>query len=109
MKKKNQEIVNDYLIDYDLFNVEEIVKIINFMHLIEDTRKKKIKKELLIEKYNEYRKILNNKSLEKQYDQMLFKKSGVSIYEVMKNILKWEIIRVLVFFNISIIRRIFNS
>ena len=44
MKKKNQEIVNDYLIDYDLFNVEEIVKIINFMHLIEDTRKKKIKK-----------------------------------------------------------------
>lgn len=88
MKKKNQEIVNDYLIDYDLFNVEEIVKIINFMHLIEDTRKKKIKKELLIEKYNEYRKILNNKSLEKQYDQMLFKKSGVSIYEVMKNILK---------------------
>lgn len=109
MKKKNQEIVNDYLIDYDLFNVEEIVKIINFMHLIEDTRKKKIKKELLIEKYNEYRKILNNKSLEKQYDQMLFKKSGVSIYEVMKNILKWEIIRVLIFFNISIIRRIFNS
>jgi len=41
MKKKDQEIVNDYLIDYDMFSVEEIVKIINFMKLIEDTKEKK--------------------------------------------------------------------
>ena len=88
MKKKDQEIVNDYLIDYDMFSVEEIVKIINFMKLIEDTKRKKVNKELLKTKYNEYRTILNNKSLEKQYDKMLLKKSNISIYEVMKNILK---------------------
>ena len=87
MKKKDQEIVNDYLIDYDMFNVEEIVKIISFMKLIEDTKRKKVSKQLLIEKYNEYRTILNNETLEKQYDKMLLKKSNVSIYDTMKNII----------------------
>ena len=87
MKKKDQEIVNDYLIDYDMFTVEEIVKIIGFMKLIEDTKRKKVSKQLLIEKYNEYRTILNNKTLEKQYDKMLLKKSNISIYDTMKNIL----------------------
>ena len=84
MKKKDQEIVNDYLIDYDMFSVEEIVKIISFMKLVEDTKRKKVSKELLKTKYNEYRTILNNKALEKQYDKMLLKKSNVSIYETMK-------------------------
>ena len=87
MKKKNQELVNDYLIDYDMFSVEEIVKIINFMRLVEDTKRKKVDKDLLVSKYNEYRNILNNKTLEKQYDKMLLKKSGVSIYETVKNYL----------------------
>ena len=87
MKKKDQEIVNDYLIDYDMFTVEEIVKIIGFMKLVEDTKRKKVSKQLLIEKYNEYRTILNNKALEKQYDKMLLKKSNVSIYDTMKNII----------------------
>lgn len=87
MKKKNQELVNDYLIDYDMFSVEEIVKIINFMRLVEDTKRKKVNKELLVSKYNEYRNILNNKTLEKQYDKMLLKKSGVSIYETVKDYL----------------------
>lgn len=87
MKKKDQEIVNDYIIDFDMFNVEEIVKIISFFKLIEDTKRKKVNKQLLVEKYNEYRTILNNKTLEKQYDKMLIKKSNVSIYDTMKNIL----------------------
>jgi len=87
MKKKDQQIVNDYIIDYDMFSVEEIVKIIGFMKLIEDTKRKKVSKQLLIEKYNEYRTILNNKTLEKQYHKMLLKKSNISIYDTMKNIL----------------------
>ena len=87
MKKKNQELVNDYLIDYDMFSVEEIVKIINFMRLVEDTKRKKVNKDLLVSKYNEYRNILNNKTLEKQYDKMLLKTSGVSIYETVKDYL----------------------
>lgn len=87
MRKKDQEIIHDYLIDYDMFNVEEIVKIISFMKLIEDNSKRKVNKQLLIDKYKEYRSILNNKTLEKQYDKMLLKKSNVSIYETMKNIM----------------------
>lgn len=87
MSKKEQEVVKDYLIDYDMFTVDEIIKIVSFMKLIEDSSRKKVNKQILIEKYNEYRSILNNKALEKQYDKMLLKKSNVSIYQTMKNII----------------------
>ena len=87
MKNKSKEIVSDYMIDYEMFSAEEIIKIISFMHLIEETKRKNVNKELLKNKYNEYRTILNNKALEKQYDKMLYKKSQVSIYQVMKDIL----------------------
>lgn len=87
MKNKSKEIVSDYMIDYEMFSAEEIIKIISFMHLIEETKRKNVNKELLKNKYNEYRSILNNKALEKQYDKMLYKKSQVSIYQVMKDIL----------------------
>jgi hypothetical protein len=40
---------------------------------------------------------------------MLLKKSNVSIYETMKNILEWEIIWILVIFNITIFRCVFDS
>lgn len=76
--------MQEYKIDYELFDVGEIVKIIEFFRLIESTKNKKINKDLLIEKYNEYRNILRSKSLEKKYDKMLFEKSQVSIYQVMK-------------------------
>lgn len=76
--------MEEYKIDYDMFNVMEIVKIIDFFRLIESTKKKKVSKTLLKEKYNEYRNIINNKALEKKYDRMLFEKSKVSIYEVVK-------------------------
>lgn len=75
-------------IDYELFNAIEIVKIIEFFCLIEKTKTKKVNSEVLVTKYKEYRNIINNKALEKQYDKMLYKKSKVSIYEVMKPYLK---------------------
>jgi uncharacterized protein YktA (UPF0223 family) len=78
---------NEFKIDYDMFNVSEVMKIMNFMHLIEQTKTKKIDKNVLIEKYKEYRSILNNKALEKQYDKMLYEKSRVSIYKVMKKLI----------------------
>ncbi len=87
-KNKNYEIVNDYIFDYDLFKVEEIIIIINFFRLIESTKTKKVPSKLLIEKHNEYRTILNNKSLEKQYDKMLFNKSQISIHKVINNAVK---------------------
>lgn len=77
--------MQEYEIDFDMFDVLEIVKIIEFFHLIESTSFKKVNRDLLISKYSEYRKILNNKSLEKKYDKMLYNKSKVSIYKVMKD------------------------
>lgn len=77
----------EYKIDYDIFTALELIKIIQFFSLIEKTKTSNVNKDLLIEKYNEYRKILNNKSLEKQYDKMLYEKSKVSIYQVMKNLI----------------------
>lgn len=82
MKKDYNEI--DYQIDYDLFSVEEIVKIINFFKLIERNKHNKVSQIELKQAYHEYRSILNNKSLEKQYDKMLEKQIGVSIYHTMK-------------------------
>lgn len=79
--------MDEYKIDYDMFNTIEIIKILEFFHLIEKTKYQRVNKELLKEKYNEYRSILNNKALEKQYDKMLYEKSKVSIYQTMKNIL----------------------
>lgn len=79
-------IMDEYKIDYQLFTAQELIRIIEFFKLIEDTKTKKINKDLLINKYNEYRAIINNKSLEKQYDKMLFKKSKVSIYQTIKNL-----------------------
>lgn len=84
---KQKEITKEYEIDYDLYTVDELVKIIKFFQLIEKTKTKRVSKEELINGYNEYRNILKNKTLEKKYDQMLFKKSHVSIYQVMKNVL----------------------
>ena len=78
--------MDEYIIDFDLFNAQEIIKIINFFILIEQTKTKRINKELLLSKYNEYRNILNNKTLEKKYDKMLHKKSKISIYQVMKDL-----------------------
>jgi len=78
--------MNEYKIDFDLFSAQEIIKIVSFFFLIEQTKTKSINKELLISKYKEYRDILNNKTLEKQYDKMLYDKSKVSIYKTMQKI-----------------------
>lgn len=88
-KKKTNEIIKEYAIDYDMFTVEEIVKIVNFFKIIENINKnRRYKKDEVIEKYNEYRNILNNKSLEKQYDKMMEKRSNVSIYQTMKIVIE---------------------
>ena len=78
----------DYKIDYELFIALEIIKIIEFFTLLEQTKTKKVNKNLLIEKYREYQSILRSKILEKQYDKMLFEKSKVSIYRTMKSIME---------------------
>lgn len=84
---KSKETTKEYKIDYELYTVDELVKIIKFFQLIERTKTKRVSKEELRTAYNEYRNILKNKALEKEYDRMLFEKSHVSIYNVMKNVL----------------------
>lgn len=78
--------MDEYKIDYDMFTVEEIIKIFNFFRLIEQTKFRKISRQILTDEYRGYRNIINNKALEKKYDKMLFDKSGVSIYQVMKKL-----------------------
>lgn len=77
--------MQEYKIDFEMFDVGEIVKIIEFFKLIESTSTKKVNRDLLISRYNEYRNILNNKSLEKKYDKMLYNRSKISIFHTMKN------------------------
>lgn len=74
----------NYVIDYDLFTTFEVIKIIEFFKLIENIKYKKVSEKVLVTKYREYQNIINNKSLEKKYDKMLYEKSKVSIYETLK-------------------------
>lgn len=73
-----------YPIDFSLFTKEEVVKIIEFLSMIEDINEKKNSGEALGYKYNEYRKIINSKALEKEIDRDFLKASGYSIYKTMK-------------------------
>ena len=86
IKKDDYESQYDFEIDYEMFNTEEIVKIFNFFGLVLKNAKHPVRKDELIQSYNEYRKILNNKSLEKQYDKNFEKKTGISIYKTIKSI-----------------------
>ena len=91
MDKKNiskNSTDKNYDIDYDLFTTLEIIKIIEFFKLIEQTKNKAFNPEYLVGRYREYQNIINNKSLEKKYDKMLYDKSKVSIYQVLKPYLK---------------------
>ena len=85
-KEKDYESQYDFEIDYELFNTDEIVKIFNFFGLILKNAKRPVNKELLLNEYNEYRRILNNKSLEKQYDKNFEKKTGISIYKTISKL-----------------------
>lgn len=67
-----------YPIDYDLFTTAEIIKIINFYNLI--LKADKYSDEVIKKAYQEYRNIINSIALEKKYDALFFKETGVSIY-----------------------------
>lgn len=88
MKQKKQttnmeEIVN---IDFELFSTEEIVSIFSFYSLMEKNNKHPLKKELVLNAYQNYRNIINSISLEKQYNKQFEEKTGISIYHVIKNL-----------------------
>lgn len=89
MRKKynNKETLDEtYEIDYDLFTVEEIVKIIQFYQLMRQCKNNKVSKQKIKEAYLEYKNIINNLSLEKKYNESFYKRTGISIYQTIKSI-----------------------
>lgn len=89
-KEEKQEVLDmgkEYFLDYEMFTVEEIIKISQFFKLIVNINKgKKYTPSVVVEKYKEYRSIINNISLEKKYDKEFEKEYKCSIYQTMKKI-----------------------
>ena len=75
-----------YPIDYDLYSMDEIVDIIDFLQAIEQANESKIDSNVLLKKYDKYRKIIKSISMEKQIDKQFQKVSGYSIYKTIKKI-----------------------
>ena len=88
MKAKTEEqIAID--IDYETFTTEEIVKIFDFYNLISlYVKKGKVKKTDLIASYHTYRNVLNSIAFEKRYNKMIENKTGIKIYQVMRDLEK---------------------
>lgn len=89
MKKKynkKETLDETYEIDYDLFTVEEIIKIIQFYQLMGQYKNNKVSKQKIKEAYLEYKNIINNLSLEKRYNENFYQKTGISIYKTIKSI-----------------------
>lgn len=89
MKKKynkKETLDETYEIDYDLFTVEEIIKIIQFYQLMGQYKNNKVSKQKIKEAYLEYKNIINNLSLEKRYNENFYQKTVISIYQTIKSI-----------------------
>ncbi len=86
MKAKTEEqIAID--IDYASFTTEEIIKIFDFFNLISIYVKSgKVKKQDLISSYHTYRNVLNSIAFEKRYNKMFEEKTGIKIYQTMRDL-----------------------
>lgn len=80
------EMKDMYDVDLEMFSLEEVVQIMRFFSLFEKYIKNKHNPSELLEKYKAYQKTINNKSLEKQYDKMMTKKTGQSIFKTINAI-----------------------
>jgi len=84
---KNTPITNIEIdIDYELFKTEEIIQIYHFFQLILKNEQKSYPINELKKAYRQYRSILRNVALEKKYDALFFKATGLSIYHIMKDL-----------------------
>ena len=88
MKAKTEEqIAID--IDYETFTTDEIIKIFDFFNLITlYVKNGKVKKTDLINAYHKYRNVLNSIAFEKRYNKMFEDKTGIKIYQVMRELEK---------------------
>ena len=77
MKKKynkKETLDETYEIDYDLFTVEEIIKIIQFYQLMGQYKNNKVSKQKIKEAYLEYKNIINNLSWKNAIMKIFIKK-----------------------------------
>lgn len=76
-------MIDEVVIDFELFTADEIAIIYDFFHLIEETKTKRVDKKYLEQQYKQYRTTINSIRLEKKYDALLKKAIGISIYQTM--------------------------
>lgn len=76
-----------YPLDFELFSSDEIVKLVEFLSLIEDiNERKKFNPQQVKLKYKEFQKICNSLTIQKKIDRDFEKVSGYSIYTTMNNL-----------------------
>lgn len=78
----------DYPIDYSLYSTEEIVKLVEFMHLIEQYHDPEytVNDQSVLSKYHDFTTIINNQAEEKKIGKAFEKQTGLSIYKTIKTI-----------------------
>lgn len=72
-----------YPIDSD-WTTDELVKIINFLTLVEQAYESSVDAKAFGQAYDSYRQIVNSISGQKQLDKKFQQESGYSIYQVVK-------------------------
>lgn len=80
----------DYPIDYDHYDINEIIDIVEFLNMLEhySANKQDVDDDALIEQYKVFKSILNNKSEEKRIDKAFQKQTDISIYKTMQSLIK---------------------
>jgi uncharacterized protein YktA (UPF0223 family) len=80
----------DYPIDYDHYDTDEIIDIVEFLNMLEQysENRSNVDESELIEQYNVFKSILNNKSEEKRIDKAFQKQTNISIYKTMQPFVK---------------------
>lgn len=73
----------DYPLDYT-WNTEEIITVIALYNAVEKAYEQGIEDSEFLSCYNDFKKIVNSKSEEKQIDTSFKDVSGYSIYQVFK-------------------------
>lgn len=86
MKAKIEEQIS-FDIDYETFTTEEIVIIFDFFNMISRyAHGGKVNKKDLIQSYHRYRNTLNSIAFEKRYNKMFEDKTGIKIYQTMRDL-----------------------
>ena len=68
----------------DSWSTDEIIKVVNFLSLVEKTHEEGIRRDDLLIAYSKFKQIVPSKSEEKQIGKKFEKETGYSIYQTIK-------------------------